>query len=292
MIMKRMIFAALTALIISAGCEYHPFYDGQDFCIYNGACGLLKSDGGHAYVPVKGERAFVLDIYGGKGKSHSITVADPEVLGYSYVRSDVKTTIGDSEVICASITIIPKKVGETSINVTDDDTGESISISITICEAYKAFEVCESGSVFDKGSVFAFRYPYEDNVISIGAGSVTSNDIDYIADGTYTFFEKDQHLFFEIVYPASESGRPAAEGELTKKTYLIFPVNGYYYGAYSVMQMLNLSDYELLTRSSDEVEQTYHVRFKFMEHDPDIPVTDSLDGEAFSAYSARIISKM
>lgn len=281
--MKRLILAAMAALTILSGCEYHPFYDGQEFCIYNAECGLLKTDGRHAYVPFAYERPYVLDFYGGKGRNHTVTVSDSDILDYEYTESDVKNSIGDSEIINASITLKPKKIGDTSITVTDDDTRESIQIFVHVCEAYKAIEVYEAGSVFEKGTVFAFRYPYEGNVLAIGRGSVYSNDVEFLAEGKFSFFEKGEHLFFEIEYPALESG---------KKTYLVFPDQGYYYGAYSVMRMLNLSDYDLPTRAVEDVQQNYNVRFVFMEYDDvDVPVPDSLEGEHFKAYSARIISR-
>lgn len=281
--MKRLILAAIAALTILSGCEYHPFYDGQEFCIFNGECGLLKTDGGHAYVPFADERPYILDFYGGMGKSHTIAISDPDILGYEYIESDVKNTIGDSEILTAGITLIPKKIGDTSITVTDDDTRESIQIFIHVCEAYKAIEVYEAGSVFEKGTVFAFRYPYDGNVLSIGRGSVSSNDVEFLSEGKFSFFEKGEHLFFEIEYPTLENG---------KKTYLVFPAQGYYYGAYSVMRMLNLVDYELPTRAVEDVQQNYNVRFVFMEYDdPSVPVQDSLEGEHFIAYSARIISR-
>ena len=281
--MKRLIFAAIAALTILSGCEYHPFYDGQEFCIFNAECGLLKTDGGHAYVPVADEKPYVLDFYGGKGKSHTITVSDPDILDYAYTESDVKNSVGDSEIITAGITLMPKKIGDTSITVTDDDTRESIQIFIHVCEAYKAIEVYEAGSAFEKGTVFAFRYPYEGNVLSIGRGRVSSNEVEFLSEGRYSFFEKGEHLFFEIEHSSLENG---------KKTYLVFPDQGYYYAAYSVMRMLNLGDCELPTRAVTDVQQNYNVRFVFMEYDdPDVPVSDSLEGEHFKAYSARIISR-
>ena len=58
------------------------------------------------------------------------------------------------------------------------------------------------------------------------------------------------------------------------------------------MRMLNLGDYELPTRAVEDVQQNYNVRFVFMEYDdPSVPVQDSLEGEHFIAYSARIISR-
>ena len=33
MIMKKLIYAAVAALMILSGCEYHPYYDGQEFFV-------------------------------------------------------------------------------------------------------------------------------------------------------------------------------------------------------------------------------------------------------------------
>ena len=76
--MKRIIYAALAAMMMLSGCEYHPFYDGQKFRVYHKDCGLLESDGAHIYVPHKLDEPFVLSLYGGWGKSHHIEIEDHE----------------------------------------------------------------------------------------------------------------------------------------------------------------------------------------------------------------------
>ena len=70
--MRRILFAVCMALMILSGCEYHPYYDGQEFCVYNAGCGLLETDGGHAIVPTVGRDPYVLEFYGGKGANQAV----------------------------------------------------------------------------------------------------------------------------------------------------------------------------------------------------------------------------
>ena len=82
--MKRLITAAFAALMIMSGCEYHPYYDGQKLRVYNMEYGVIEADGTHLYVPIVGRHAFEIEIYGGAGKNHKVTLADQEYFRYTY----------------------------------------------------------------------------------------------------------------------------------------------------------------------------------------------------------------
>ena len=53
------------------------------------------------------------------------------------------------------MTLIPKKLGYTSLILTEEDTGESVMIYVHVCEAYKAIEIYESTNSLDRGTVLA-----------------------------------------------------------------------------------------------------------------------------------------
>ena len=118
-VMKRFIYAAIAVTIILTGCEYHPFYDGQAFGGYAPNVGLIRTDGTTINVPIVDRSPYVLEFYGGMGKNHNIIVADPDCLDYIYEKSDVKSEVGDTDIVPASITLQPKKKADTSITIED-----------------------------------------------------------------------------------------------------------------------------------------------------------------------------
>ena len=67
-------YMTIAVLLMVTGCEYHPFYDGQKLRIYNNDHGLIEADGAHLYVPVAGRTPFEIEIYGGAGKNHKVTL--------------------------------------------------------------------------------------------------------------------------------------------------------------------------------------------------------------------------
>ena len=76
-------------LLAFAGCEYHPYYDGQKLRVYNMEHGVIEADGTHLYVPIVGRYDFEIEIYGGAGKNHKVTLADQEYFRYTYKEADV-----------------------------------------------------------------------------------------------------------------------------------------------------------------------------------------------------------
>ena len=139
MIMKRTIYAVLVAMVLLTGC-YHPYYDGQKFRVYHADCGLVESDGTHMYIPLQSDKPCVLELYGGYGKKHEVKIEDPEYLDYSYSKGRIEKNgvVEDPSITPAVVTLLPKKIGDTAIILTEGDTKESITIYVHICKDVKS----------------------------------------------------------------------------------------------------------------------------------------------------------
>lgn len=295
MSMKKSFLAVFAALCISGGCEYHPYYDGQEFRVYCSEFGLLEAEGEHIYVPLYSTEPYALECYGGKGKNHSVEVADPGILGYSYAPSGVDSRPFDSpEILPASVLLEPLQYGNTSISITDGDTGESVTVYVHICEAAKAIEVYEGNATFETGTVFAFRYGVDSDVVNFCRGNVRDGKLEQIAEGRYAFLDINGLLHLELSYPADENGKLAAEGRENVKLYQVTFNNGASYGTESMMAMLNMQAYPVLMPDTKViVEQDNHYsRFCFIDVTGRDPSSmDSIDPDipTFYAYSARLI---
>lgn len=272
--MKRMIYAAIAVLMILSGCEYHPYYDGQQFRVYHADCGLLETDGGHLDLPIVSPEPYVLECYGGKGKSHSIEIADPEYLGYSYTAGEIRKTFADgTEVYPACITLLPEKKGETSIVITDNDTGESIRIDIEICDGYKFIEVVEGVGTFEAGMLFAFEYGKDDGAVRICKGSIVDREFEPVADGTCGFVSVSDTLYMELTYQHRSS------------KYMILHGDGSVSDPEWMMKVLNMEDRQFTTRSYHGDADLLFVDVTDLEK----PYPDKPEGEYFYARSARFI---
>lgn len=289
--MRKSVTALLAALMILIGCEYHPYYDGQEFYVYNSECGLLKGDGGHVVVPIASDLPYVLTFYGGKGENHSIEVSDPEILDYEYVESDVKITVGDADVIPASVTLLPGQLGDTYLTVRDDDTGEIVRILVHVCEAYKAIQVYEGGKIFGKETMFVFRYPQEDDVVSICIRNAEEYDVELVTEGTYKFMDIEGLLYFEVFFPADEDGRPAAEGNIVRKLYKVCFTDTNSYYSDLMLSNLNMDGYTIHTKATSGSTDNYTSRFMFIDlTDADLSSFELVYDDCFYAYSARLIT--
>lgn len=287
--MKKTLYAVLAAIIILSGCEYHPYYDGQKFRVYNSLYGFIRSDSQVIAIPVEGGIPYFLSLYGGYGRHHSVEVSDPEILGYSYDKGFVKPVPFDyPDIETANVTLLPARLGQTSVRVSDEDTGESEMIKIKVCESYHALEINNDNSPFEEGTFFAFRYGGVDNVLRICKGDIAAMDYKHIADGTYRFVEYNGVLSLEITYPADENGCPDPVGQDTFRKYL---VQAYYGGTYGdnslMMEYLNLSKLSVATRASfDEMDVYYNNSFRVVD------ITDGTNpenAEHFYMSSATII---
>ena len=103
--MKKFIYAAIAVILMASGCEYHPYYDGQKLRVYNMDHGVIESDGTHLYVPIVARKAFEIEIYGGAGKNHKVTLADHEYFSYTYKEADVDNGFLGEGVYPATLTL-------------------------------------------------------------------------------------------------------------------------------------------------------------------------------------------
>ena len=263
--MKRFIYAVLTALMILSGCnKYHPYYDGQEFCILDSYSGtLIKEDGGYVSVTLQREYEdmFVVEFYGGKGKNHTVTVADPEFLDYRYEKGDVKTPPFDYEINPAKIILLPKKLGDTSISVTDEDTGESIRFHVHIGNAYRALSVNYGQPVFNSQTLLAFKCDGNDDVLEICERN--GRYIVHVVSGKYSFVDIGGFLYFEMTYPADEEGRPVSGGVDTFRRYQVQFAEGGATDPVDMMWYLNLS--ELHVQTKETVPDMYMTYFRFVD---------------------------
>lgn len=293
--MKRTLFAVFAVLNILSGCEYHPYYDGQKFCLYSSEYGLFETDGAHIYVPLYSEEAYVFECYGGKGQHHTVEIEDPDILGYSYIESAVDQRPFESPgIVPAGISLQPQKYGDTSMTIADEDTGESIMINVHICEAAKAIQVYEGCNTFETNTVLSFRYAAQDDIVHFCRGNVSRRELEYIAEGKYEFVDIDGLLHLQLTYPADEEGKLSASGKDTVKLYQIQYRDGYSYAPESMMVMLNMQAYPIQTRSAYNIVEpgNYHTRFRFVDvTDIDPSTLDHIDDdrEIFYAYSAEMI---
>lgn len=272
MIVKRFIYAAVAAISCLCGCEYNPYYDGQKMCItYDNSFDPIDSDGEHIYLPLENEYPSQIHIYGGKGKNHRIEVDDPSVMSYTYSESSVERASFDYAYINeALITLMPIRKGETSVTITDEDTGESIMVHIHFCDTWNALEVKGGESVFSKGTVFAFAYGGKDDVVKICRGNVDKMDITHVADGKYSFVSINDCLCFEITYPADEEGLPSASGQEVFRRYLVHNYGSGNWGdAAYLLRYMGLGNLGLETREIYEPiapdYDEYYYAFQFTD---------------------------
>lgn len=290
MIMKRFIYAVLAAITILSGCEYHPLYDGQKFRVYHQDCGILEGDGGHFYVPVKSDAPYALELYGGTGRKHTITVDSPEYLDYTYKKGSVKGDgFADMDVNPATVTIVPKKLGMSTLTIKEEDTGESVTLIVHICEAYKAIEVSHSKNSLPDGTILAFKYGGVDDVVKICKGDLYQGPVEYVTEGKYAFVPYESTVALELTYPADEDGKPCDGGTMVKK---IFMVEFYYGGGAgspeAMLMYMSFKDFPVQTKVFQIPE--YYMDFRYTDiTDGEYHDKDSPDAKYFTAYSAVII---
>ena len=274
--MKRFIYAALAAMVILSGCEeYHPFYDGQAFCINDAMTGIvMEKDGEHVYVPLQYDEFYVIECYGGKGKNYTVTVSDPECLDYSLEVGHVDTPLFDWDVIPTQITLTPKMTGDVSLTVRDDDTGESIQMNVHIGDAFHAFQFdYVSEGIFEGTEALAFRYGGVDDVLYFCKGSVFNYDVEPFAQGKYSFMTDNGFLYLEMTFLADEEGKPSETGVETFKRYQVQRSWGADDPATLLMYM-NLSDFQVKTKDL-VVPDNYYYNFLLVDvTDMELPLTE------------------
>lgn len=278
--MNRIIYTAILLMLTLSGCEYHPYYDGQPFRVFNNSHGLIETDGTHIYVPIADRMPFKIEIYGGKGKNHNVTIADPEYLGFSYLKADVDGGFMGEGIIAATITLNPQALGETSMTITDEDTGESIQLYVHIVKAYRMMEVRSTRNSLKVGTVLGFEYMSKNDVVRIGWRNPSTGILEDVVDAKYRFLDYDTTVALELTYLADEDGQPDPAGTETVRRFLVQYDGGYDSGSpLQMMYSMNLDYLSFQTRAymDDEVEYLSSLQFLDITDDenadPSLPET-------------------
>lgn len=132
-------------------------------------------------------------IVGGVGENYVIEVEDTSVVDYFYNRKcESKFIFKTYKVDPTEIYISSKKVGSTTISVTDTDAGQTLHIPVHVSDTYAALTILESNvGGYEENMFLAFRIE-EDNDYR-----VLKRDGDEYATlekGKYTFAEWSQSL--------------------------------------------------------------------------------------------------
>ena len=301
--MTRMVFAALAVVMILSGCRYNPLYDGQEFRLYSSEFGLFEKDGADVFIPVEYDKPLVIECYGGKGKSHSVVIQDPSLLDYSYSKTSVKYEIlDDADIRPASVTLLPKKLGDTSITISDNDGGGSITVNVHICPAYKVLVVTDSHNCYDPGTVLAFKYGGVDDVVSFckknnpDGGSYHDNrpmDMEHIVDGKYRFVPSENTVILELSYETDSNGQPCRGGMMTDKRFKVkFSYGKDANDPEEMMKYLHLDDLKISTKvEEDPYDVIYLFSFIDMEDEQNTEISPER-ARRFTAWSASIIPWM
>lgn len=264
--MKRITYIVLAVIVLLCGCEYHPYYDGQKFRIYNNRHGLIEADGTHMYVPLVDKRKFVIDVYGGKGRNHSIVVDDPKCLSYTYEAAKVDGGLLGDGIIPTRVTINPLEVGDTSIRISDDDTGESIQVFIHVVKAYSTMEVYKTHGSMQPGIVFAFEYRSKNDVVKICRFNEETYEIDFMYDARYKFLDYDTTVAFELTYLADADGQPDAAGNETVKRFLVLYEDGGDSGyPFGMLREMNLNYLPITRAYYPDEDYEYYQEFIFVD---------------------------
>lgn len=287
--MKRIIYILAAAMLAFAGCEYHPYYDGQKFCVYFSRNGLIETDGEHIYVPVISRDPYMIECYGGLGENYSLDIADTQILKCSFTEKAIGTFRYD-EPQPAAFVIEPKQIGETEVVITDKDTGESIQLYVHICEAYQSIEVTEDSKIFNYSTRLAFKYGGVDNVLKILMHKEMSySEYDVVAEGTYEFVVIDDLLYLEMTLPLDENGAFSPSGT---PTFRRFQIQFSYGGAYDYRSMqaaMNLNDYPLQTKAiKEEFNRMWYVDVTGIDDLNDIGAVSVDDYEFFAGDSPHL----
>lgn len=289
--MRKIIYMAIAVLLMAAGCEYHPYYDGQKLRVYNRDHGVIETDGTHLYVPIVDRHAFEIEIYGGAGKHHKVTLADQEYFSYTYKEADVDNGFLGEGVYPATLTLEPLQLGDTSMTIADEDTGESIQLYVHIIEAFNMIEIFDSHGSLAAGNVLAFDYVSGSDLVKIARKDQETGAMELIVEGRFRFLDYGSTVALELSYPADSEGQPDASGAQTVKRFLVeFQEGGVYGSARGMLHLMNLNDVMLHTRLyMPDYEFEYNEKFRFVDiTDNENPDMESPDTRIFYAFSAKI----
>lgn len=289
--MKRVIYSTIAAMLMLCGCEYHPYYDGQPLRIYNYEYGIIEADGVHINVPIVSRREFEISIYGGKGKNHNVAVDNQELFSYTYEEAAVEGGLMGDGVVPATITITPHQLGETSMTISDEDTGESIQLFVHVVKTFSKIEIIDTQNSLPVGTCFAFEYGIKSDVVKICRQGDQTDDFEYLYDAHFRFLQDDKAFEFELTYLADQNGVPDVNGSEVIRRFLVeyMAYEGYerVYGIY----MMNLDYLPVQTRGYIEFPDVqYRENFRFIDiTDNPNPDPESPETKIFYAESATLM---
>ena len=287
--MKKAIYLVLAAMLLLCGCEYHPYYDGQKFRIFSNRYGLIETDGTHMYVPIKNRRDFTIEVYGGKGKKHNIVVDDPRYVSYTYVKASVEGGLFGDGVQPTKVIINPLELGDTSIRISDEDTGESILVYLHVISPYNMLEVYKTDNSLDKGTILAFEFESQSDVVKICRRDEATDEIDYLYDAKFRFLDYDNTLAFELTYLADADGQPDADGVETVKLFLVQFAEGGFGYAIEMLTYMNLNYLPITRAYKPDIEYEYDVHFRLTDiTDAEISNQEPSEIKCFYVRSAQL----
>ena len=289
--MKKIIYVVIAVVLLASGCEYHPYYDGQILRVYNNDHGVIETDGTHLYVPIVGHRPFEIEIYGGKGKNHKVAIADEAYFRYKYKEADVDNGFLGEGIYPATLTLEPLLIGDTSMTISDEDTGESIQLYVHIIEAYNMMEITDSRGSLAAGLVLAFDYVSDSDLVKIARKDPATGSMELIVEGRFRFLDYSSTVALELSYTADAEGQPDASGMETVKRFKVeFQEGGVFGSASEMMYLMNLTDVTLHTRLyMPDYEYEFSEQFRFVDiTDNENPDTGAPDTKIFYASSAKI----
>ena len=290
--MKRFIYI-YAVMLLACGCEYHPYYDGQPLRIFNADCGIVETSGIHINVPIVSRSKFVISIYGGKGKEHSVTVEDTGYFSYTYEEADVDGGLMGDGIVPAKITITPHQLGETSMTISDVDTGESIQLFVHVVRTYSTLEVDDTKNSLPEGTVLAFEYGSAGDIFKMCRYNPRTGLFEYLYDGHFRFLEDDETLELELTYLADQAGNPDVNGEEVVKRFMV-QIETYegYVDAPGSLYLMNLEYLHVQTRDhAPVIDYDYYSRFRFVDiTDNPHPDPESPEAKIFYAGSATLRS--
>lgn len=287
--MKKTIYILLAVMLLVCGCEYHPYYDGQKFRLYNRNSGLIEEDGCHLYVPIVSMWDFEITLYGGKGKHHVITVDDPQYLSYSYKEADVEASLWGSGIVPAAITIEPKELGETSMRISDEDTGESIQVYLHVVKAYSMLQIYASENSLEPNLVLAFEYMSENDVVKICKKDPDTGKVAFIMDAKFRMLDYQTTVVLELTYAADAEGQPAVDGVETVRLFRVQFENGQESYSSEILRYMNLNYLPVTRAYYEEPLYDYYFTFRFVDiTDADVSEQDPEELKCFYCQSARL----
>lgn len=219
-----LILAMLLPLAFSCSKVELDFKKGEALSIVSGGQKVVPP----LVIGINSEFNFGFDIIGGTSNKHTVTVKDESILEFTYLKPGMAHWDGYNTVTYAQVYLYPKKLGATIIQISDQESGETITIPIEVRDSYYVFPVKKSGCIdiaehsnlwFSKDPENAKIYMMDDdlNVYGIWKYGFVQKSVPVTEAGMYLRMEK----------LAGFAGVPVEEGgESVKEFKVMFNQDG------------------------------------------------------------------